>query len=291
MIDKITPRPDEEVQKMLVVDGFADAGIVTTEKGTLSSAFVNAEEVGYLVMEDCYANGHPPLELGGAIYTKRETVDLIEKMKVGACLNPLHTAMSLLGCLLGYTRISAEMKDADIVAFITRLAKQEALPMVKNPEVISPEEFLETVLTKRFPNPFLPDAPQRIATDTSQKIPVRFGETLKEYRKQGRDLASLIYIPFTYAVYARYLCGIDDTGTKFTCSPDPLLSELSAHVSGLEVKVGEQDMSGLRGLFTRSDIFGVDLYQAGLGNKVEHMVAELYSGSGAVRKTLRKYLA
>ncbi|MCL2856388.1 MAG: mannitol dehydrogenase family protein [Oscillospiraceae bacterium] len=290
MIDKITPRPDEEVQKMLHADGFLDAEIATTEKGTLASAFVNAEEVGYLVMEDSYANGRPPLELGGAIYAGRDTVDLVEKMKVGACLNPLHTAMSLFGCLLGYTRISEEMKDPDIVDFITKLAHREALPIIKNPGVISPEEFLETVLTKRFPNPFLPDAPQRIATDTSQKLPIRFGETIKAYLERGMDVKALTLIPLTFAVYARYLRGIDDRGVPFTPSPDPKLEELSTIVASFEVRVGPQDMSPLRRLFSRNDVFGVDLYEVGLGEKIEGMVAELYSGPGAVRETLRKYV-
>lgn len=33
----------------------------------------------------------------------------------------------------------------------------------------------------RLVNPFMPDTPQRIATDTSQKLPIRYGETIKAY--------------------------------------------------------------------------------------------------------------
>ncbi len=32
-------------------------------------------------------------------------------MKVCTCLNPLHTALAIYGCLLGYTLISEEMKN------------------------------------------------------------------------------------------------------------------------------------------------------------------------------------
>jgi fructuronate reductase len=48
------------------------------------------------------------------LYCDRETVDKIEKMKVCTCLNPLHTAMSIYGCMLGYNLISAEMADEDL---------------------------------------------------------------------------------------------------------------------------------------------------------------------------------
>ena len=88
-------------------DGFEDNYTIVTEKHTFTAPFVNAEETQYLCIEDHYTNGRPPLELGGVLYCDRETVDKIEKMKVCTCLNPLHTAMSIYGCMLGYTLISA----------------------------------------------------------------------------------------------------------------------------------------------------------------------------------------
>ncbi|MBQ4223992.1 MAG: mannitol dehydrogenase family protein, partial [Prevotella sp.] len=106
MIDKITPRPHQKVQEILIADGFEDNAYIETAKHTFTAPFVNAEEVQYLVIEDNYTNGRPPLHLGGALYTTRETVDQVETMKVTTCLNPLHTAMSIYGCMLGYTLIS-----------------------------------------------------------------------------------------------------------------------------------------------------------------------------------------
>ena len=63
----------------------------------------------------------------------------------------------------------------------------EAMPVVVDPGVLNPYEFIGAVLNKRLPNPFMPDAPQRIACDTSQKLPIRFGETLKKYIARGLD--------------------------------------------------------------------------------------------------------
>ena len=290
MIDKITPRPHEKVKELLAKDGFEDNDYIETEKHTFTAPFVNAEEVQYLVIEDNYTNGRPPLNLGGALYTTRETVDKVETMKVTTCLNPLHTAMSIYGCMLGYTLISAEMKDEDLRAFIQKIGYMEAMPVVTDPGVLNPYEFIGAVINRRLPNPFMPDAPQRIAMDTSQKLPIRFGETIKKYVARGLDMSNLVLIPLTLAGYARYLKGIKDDGTPFEPSPDPMLAEMQAIVAPLEVGKADQDYSCLKKLYSRKDVFGLDLYEAGLGEQIEGMVRELYAGPGAVRATLHKYV-
>ena len=266
MIDKITPRPDAKVQEMLAKDGFEDNYTIVTEKHTFTAPFVNAEETQYLCIEDHYTNGRPPLELGGVLYCDRETVDM-----------------------LGYNLISAEMADEDLRSFIQKIGYIEAMPVVVDPGVLNPYEFIGAVINRRLPNPFMPDAPQRIVTDTSQKLAIRFGETIKAYEERGLDKSNLVLIPLVLAGYARYLKGIDDNGQPFEISPDPLLAELQAIVNPLEVKEGEQDFSCLKALYSRADVFGVDLYAVGLGEKIEGMVKELYAGNGAVRKTLHKY--
>ncbi len=290
MIDKITPRPHIKVKELLAEDGFEDNDYIETEKHTFTAPFVNAEEVQYLVIEDNYTNGRPPLDLGGALYTTRETVDKVETMKVTTCLNPLHTAMSIYGCMLGYTLISAEMADEDLRAFIQKIGYMEAMPVVTDPGVLNPYEFIGAVINRRLPNPFMPDAPQRIAMDTSQKLPIRFGETIKKYVARGLDMSNLILIPLTLAGYARYLKGIKDDGTPFEPSPDPMLAELQAIVAPLEIGKADQDWSCLRQLYSRKDVFGLDLYEAGLGEQIEGMVKELFAGCGAVRKTLHQYV-
>ena len=291
MIDKITPRPHEKVKELLAKDGFEDNDYIETEKHTFTAPFVNAEEVQYLVIEDNYTNGRPPLDLGGALYTTRETVDKVETMKVTTCLNPLHTAMSIYGCMLGYTLISAEMQDDDLRSFIQKIGYMEAMPVVTDPGVLNPYEFIGAVINKRLPNPFMPDAPQRIAMDTSQKLPIRFGETLKKYIARGLDKSNLVLIPLTLAGYARYLKGLKDDLTTFEPSPDPLLAELQAIVAPLEIGKPDQDWSPLKQLYTRKDVFGLDLYEAGFGEQIEGYVKELFAGPGAVRQTLHKYVS
>ena len=59
MIDKITPRPDASVEKILLEDGVEELEPVITSKNTYVAPFVNAEETEYLVIEDDFPNGRP----------------------------------------------------------------------------------------------------------------------------------------------------------------------------------------------------------------------------------------
>ena len=70
-----------------------------------------------------------------------------------------------------------------------------------------------------------------------------------------------------------------------------MLAELQAIVAPLEVGKAEQDYSCLKALYSRKDVFGLDLYEAGFGDQIEGMVKELFAGTGAVRSTLHKYVS
>ena len=77
------------------------------------------------------------------------------------------------------------MKDEDLVKLVNILGYKEGLPVVVDPKILSPKAFIDEVVQKRIPNPFMPDTPQRIACDTSQKLSIRFGETIKAYQKRS----------------------------------------------------------------------------------------------------------
>jgi fructuronate reductase len=287
MIDKITPRPDPAVVEMLKKDGFEDTDIIVTDKHTYTAAFVNAEETQYLVVEDKFPNGRPPFDKGGVYFTDRETVDKVEKMKVCTCLNPLHTALAVFGCLLSYDSIWKEMRDEDLSSFVERMGYKEGMPVVVNPGIIKPETFIDEVLHKRLVNPFMPDTPQRIACDTSQKIPIRFGETLKAYTAKGEDISGLHYIPVVLAGYLRYLTGINDEGKEFELSPDPLLSELTGIMNAYR-NWGNASAEELKSVLSRKDIFAVDLYENGLAERVTELFNEMNSAAGKVREVLHR---
>jgi len=288
MIDKITPRPHKIVEESLEKDGIEGMTPIVTSKNTFIAAFVNAERPQYLVVEDKFPNGRPALEKAGVYMTDRETVNKTERMKVTTCLNPLHTAMSVYGCMLGYDLICAEMKDEDIVALIKRLGYVEGLPVVVDPKILNPKAFIDEVIEQRLPNPFMPDTPQRIATDTSQKVGIRFGETIKSYVAEGRDLNSLVSIPLAIAGWLRYLLAIDDNGNAFEVSADPLKDELQAKLSGIEFGKPETVTDQLDGILSNASIFGSDLTKTVLADKIKAYFKAEIAGAGAVRKTLHE---
>lgn len=291
MIDKITPRPDPKVEAVLEADKIDGLKKAVTSKNTWVAPFVNAEECQYLVIEDAFPNGRPALEEAGVMFTTRETVDKVEKMKVCTCLNPLHTALAVFGCLLGYGLISEEMKNPVLKKLVEKIGYQEGLAVVVDPGILEPKKFIDEVLGLRIPNPFMPDTPQRIATDTSQKLSIRFGETIKAYdAAEGLSVDSLEGIPLVFAGWLRYLMGVDDKGKAFTPSPDPMLETLTPMLA--DVKLGEEcDINALiTPILKREDIFGVDLTRFALGDKVIAFFKEMIQGTGAVASTLERVL-
>ena len=293
MIDKITPRPHKIVEEQLVKDGIEGMEPIVTSKNTFIAAFVNAERPQYLVIEDKFPNGRPALEKAGVYLTDRDTVNKTERMKVTTCLNPLHTALAVLGCLLGYKRIYEEMRDDDLRRLVERIGYVEGMPVVTNPGVLDPRAFLDAVLNERLPNPYIPDMPQRIACDTSQKIPVRFGETIKAYMaSETLDVQQLRMIPLVFAGWLRYLMAVDDNGNAFTPSPDPMLGEAQSYAAAFRLGqhiTAAEAMDKLSGLLSSEKVFGVDLIQCGLAERVCEYFVELIASPGAVRGTLKKY--
>ncbi|OWR31691.1 mannitol dehydrogenase [Saccharibacillus sp. O23] len=291
MIDKITPRPSALIREELSRDGLVGLEEKTSSRHTYSAPFVNAEAAEYLVIEDRFPAGRPPLEAAGILFADRETVNRTDTMKVTACLNPLHTALAVTGCLLGYALIADEMRDPLLRELARRIGEDEGLPVVVDPGILSPAKFLDEVLNERLPNPFIPDTPQRIASDTSKKVGIRFGGTIRAYtEREDLDAASLTAVPLAIAAWCRYLLGTDDEGRSFEPSPDPMLGELQERLGHTVPGPDGRAYPDVRRILADDKLFGVDLYAAGLGPKIERMFREMLGGSGAVRRTLEREL-
>ena len=287
MIDKITPRPAEAVEKLLSGVGIEGMPPIVTSKNTFIAPFVNAEAAEYLVIEDAFPNGRPPLEHAGVYFTDRETVNKVETMKVTTCLNPLHTALAVFGCLLGYESIAEEMKDDDLVALVKKIGYDEGMKVVVDPGIINPRDFIDEVIERRLPNPFIPDTPQRIATDTSQKVGIRFGQTIKAYHSDNiLAVENLEGIPLAIAAWMRYLLAVDDNHNPIELSPDPMHSVLLPKLSSIVPGKPESYNGQLESILSNDALFGVDLYAVNLGKKIEDYFVQMLAGPGAVRTTL-----
>lgn len=291
MIDKITPRPSEKIAEELEEAGVENMQPVITSKKTYIAPFINAEGPQYLVVEDSFPNGRPALEKAGVYVTDRDTVNKSERMKVTVCLNPIHTALGPYGCMLGYELFADEMKDPDMLELARQVGYVEGMAVVPDPVILSPKAFLDELMEERFPNPYLGDTTQRLAVDVSQGIGIRFGETIKSYMEKYGDAKMLKAIPVAIAGWVRYLLALDDEGKSIELAPDPMVPELREQMSTIVYGEPESLKDQLKGILSNEVIFGVNLYEAGIGEKIEQIIREEIAEPGSIRKTVQKYLA
>lgn len=291
MIDKITPRPSEQIAKDLEALGVEDMQPVITGKETYIAPFVNAEKPQYLVIEDSFPNGRPALEKGFGVYmADRETVNLSERMKVTVCLNPVHSATGPLGVALGYDLFAHMLNtNEDMMKMARMVAYDEGLPVVPNPGILSPQEFVDELFNDRFPNEYLGDTNLRLAVDVSQMVGIRFGETIKAYVEKYKDASRLTAIPLGIAGWLRYMLAVDDEGNAYELAPDPMKEEIQEQLKDIVVGKPETFTDQLKPILSNERVFFIDLYKAGVGEKIEMMFREMIAGVGAIRETVHKY--
>ena len=292
MIDKITPRPSDAIAADLEALGVENMAPVITSKRTYIAPFINAEQPQYLVIEDRFPNGRPELEKGFGVYlADRATVNLSERMKVTACLNPVHSATGPVGVVLG-EELYAKMLNTnpDMMKMARMVAYDEGLPMVEDPRILSPKAFTDELFTDRFPNEYLGDTNLRLATDTSQGVGVRFGETIKAYMKKYGSAERLTAIPLGIAGWLRYMLGVDDMGNTYELAPDPMVPEIQAALSSVVFGDPSSLTDQLHPILSNEKVFFIDLYKAGLGEKIEGMFREMIAGKGSTKATIHKYM-
>ena len=292
MIDKITPRPSEQIAADLEAIGVEDMQPVITGKKTYIAPFVNAEKPQYLVIEDSFPNGRPALEKGFGVYmADRETVNLSERMKVTVCLNPVHSATGPLGVVQGYELFAHMLNtNEDMMKMARMIAYDEGLPVVPNPGILSPQAFVDELFHDRFPNEYLGDTNMRLSVDVSQMVGIRFGETIKAYVKKFGDASQLTAIPLGIAGWLRYMLGVDDKGNTYELAPDPMNEEIQERFKDIVVGKPETFTNQLKSILSNERLFFTDLYKDGVGEKIETMFREMLAGPGAVKATIHKYV-
>ena len=292
MIDKITPRPSEQIAADLEKLGVENMQPVITGKKTYIAPFVNAEKPQYLVIEDSFPNGRPALEKGFGVYlADRDTVNLSERMKVTVCLNPVHSATGPLGVVLGYDLFAHMLNtNEDMMKMARMVAYDEGLPVVEDPGILSPQAFVDELFNDRFPNEYLGDTNLRLAVDVSQMVGIRFGETIKAHVAKYGNASRLTAIPLGIAGWLRYMLAVDDEGRDYELAPDPMNEELQEQLGDIVVGKPETLKDQLKPVLSNERLFFTDLYKAGVGEKVEEMFREMIAGKGAVKATLHKYI-
>lgn len=69
-----------------------------------------------------------------------------------------------------------------------------------------------------------------------------------------------------------------------------MVPELQEQMAGIVFGEPDSLTDQLRAILSNENIFAVDLYKAGIGEKIEEIFREEIAGPGAVRRTIKKYL-
>ena len=220
----------------------------------------------------------------------RNTVNKSERMKFSVCLNPIHSALAPYGMLLGYNLFADTMLDPQLHRLAEKVGLEEGMEFVEDPKIISPVAFITECLEVRFPNRYLGDTCARICTDESQGLSIRFGANINACHQKYGTAEKLEGIALGIAGWLRYILAVDDNGNEYELAPDPLAPVYHETLSS--VKLGDPASADglLRPVLSNRNVFGSDLYESGIGDRIESIFKEEIAGKGAVRETLVRHL-
>ncbi|EJL87307.1 mannitol-1-phosphate/altronate dehydrogenase, partial [Polaromonas sp. CF318] len=148
-----------------------------------------------------------------------EDVKPFEEAKL-RMLNGSHTAIALLGAVMGLPTVADCVAHADIRWFVHHLMTDTVMPHLQRPGLPAYRD----ALLARFANPDLHHKVHQIASDSSLKIPLRWLPTLQTRLAAGADVEPLA---FGAAVWMRYLLAEDEQGRPYAIS-DPAGERLQA---------------------------------------------------------------
>ena len=171
MVDRIVPRTTTDDIDRLATRGLDDL------------APVICEPFRQWVIEDNFAAARPPWEAAGAELVRN--VAGFEKAKL-RLLNATHSALAYLGMLCGYDTIHEAMADKALAGFAHRLMTAEIAPLLTVPAELNLDTYIESIL-QRFANPAIAYRCAQVATDGSQKLPVRIFPSLQASLTAGRS--------------------------------------------------------------------------------------------------------
>ena len=207
---------------------------------------IECEPFRQWVIEDSFADGRPHWNEVGVEFVSN--VVPYEEMKL-RMLNGSHSFLAYLGYLAGYDYIFETMQDPHFRVATFNLMTREQAPTLDMPKGTVLETYaLE--LIERFSNQSLKHRTGQIATDGSQKLPQRFGDSLRFHLQHHSNYR---WLALGVAGWMRYVSGVDEKGQEITIN-DPMADTFKAIYDkhGLSANVVPE-------LLAIEPIFGSDL--------------------------------
>jgi fructuronate reductase len=208
MVDRIVPAATDEA-----LNEIADY------LGVYDPCGIACEPFRQWVIEDNFVAGRPEWAHVGAQFV----ADVVpyEEMKL-RMLNGTHSFLAYLGYLAGYQHISDTMADPNYQAVALKVMMEAQAPTLSMPEGTDLQRYADNLI-ERFINPSLKHRTWQIAMDGSQKIPQRFGGSLRHHLANG---TSFELIATAIAGWIRYVTGIDENGQLIDVQ-DPMANQLA----------------------------------------------------------------
>ncbi|MDR3454843.1 MAG: mannitol dehydrogenase family protein [Rhodoferax sp.] len=208
MVDRIVPAATAQQR--------ADAARVL---GVMDACALGTEGFWEWVIERRFVDAADGAALAAVGVTVVEDVKPFEEAKL-RMLNGSHTAMALIGAVLGLSTIADCVARPAIRRFVYGLMTDVVMPHLQRPGLPAYRD----ALLARFDNPQLHHSVHQIATDSSLKIPFRWQATALAQLAAGGSIEPLA---LATAVWMRYLRGEDESGQVYAIS-DPMGATLQA---------------------------------------------------------------
>jgi fructuronate reductase len=173
------------------------------------------------VVQDSFAAGRPAWEKAGALFT--DDVTPYETMKL-RLLNGTHSLLAYLGALAGYETIAQAVADPALAEAAASLMSADAASTLRVPKGLDVVAYQRSVLN-RFANPALRHRTVQVASDGSQKLPIRLLGTARDRLAAGKQPRWVALAVAGWLLYVAH--GADRRGRQLPLD-DPLALRLCA---------------------------------------------------------------
>ena len=276
-INDHVPFPSCIVDRIVPAMTCTDLDNVSQWIGAPDQCAVITEPFRQWIIEDNFSLGRPDWDvLDGVQFVDDVLPWQIMKLRL---LNGSHSLLAYLGCLAGYETIADAMDNTDMVRFIQHYMHREAIPAIQIPPQADVDNYSRQLLY-RFSNKTLKHRTEQVASDGSQKIPIRWLPTLSHLLQTQRSFNA---IALGIAAWFKYLGGVNENQQTIVVN-DPMVDALRSLA---------EDNSNSRIVATLVKESGVFPVEVSRSPTVIGLITTYYRqlSSLGVRQTLKKFNA
>jgi fructuronate reductase len=250
MVDRITPATSA-----------ANRAEAATLLGLRDEGLVVGEPFSQWVIEDSFAGPRPAWELAGATLTRDVTPFERAKLRL---LNGTHSTIAYLGALRGHRTIDEAMQDLEVLGAALSLM-DEVEPTLGTPQGLDLARYRAEIL-ERFDNPNIGYTTLQVASDGSQKLPIRVLGTVADRLAAGAVPEASTRAMAAWAVFVAR--GRDRNGQPLPLD-DPMADRLHAAATGDDTGLADR-------MLELAEVFPAPVREHdGFRQAFRHEVAEL----------------